>query len=111
MNKIEELELRISHIESIHKLQTDHWIPKQRAEQKDGAAFLALRSIVAELATHAGIPIEHLRSCEDERRRYFEDVFHRRNEDTCQSLAAQIDDRSPDEEQVDESYRPIFDIP
>lgn len=103
-----QLEQRIAKLEALQKVNSDFAIPKQRASDKSAAAFLALRSFVFDLVIRAGASPEHVDSCWKERIKYFLDQLRTDAEGIDPGLAAEIDDRSPDEVPTSEIYQPLF---
>jgi hypothetical protein len=101
LNAVEEL------VRSLDKLSTTDLA----YDQTNSADFMALYSIVAEMAEQLGLSpeqfLEHFRG----RFRWWHDHYLRRVEDVSPGHAAEIDARSIAESDVPRTYPPIFDRP
>lgn len=109
--RIKQIEEQIKHLlkmQEIGQMESDGYLP---IEQRQHANLLALRSIVFDLATRAGVSTERVAECFVARARYFLDQTLQKYGDTDPSLGARADDRRPDEVSTDETLPPLFDDP
>jgi hypothetical protein len=106
--RIKQIEDTVKHLLELHRMQFDASLPHS---QKEHACFMALRSMVVDLASNAGVSTERVAQCFEARVRYYLAQSLQRADDIDQSLAARADDRTPDEVSTDETLPPLFDDP
>jgi hypothetical protein len=104
----QELEAAIRELREDLAAQSSINIYALVGEKKDRAHFLALQSIVRELAGHAGIHPQRFLKHYLLRQTYFHDRLLRRLEDQSPSLAARIDARDQEQVPLAEGYPPLF---
>jgi hypothetical protein len=75
---------------------------------KNNARFLALESIVEELAVREGVSASQLSKHIEERARVYLDQILRTASDTEPNMAGQIDDRPLDDIPESDSFPPLF---
>ena len=82
-----------------------------KGEQMTDAQFMALYSIVMELAERLGLSSDSFSKHYQTRFRWWHDHYLRRVEDSNPALAAEIDPRSVSDSDVSPTYPPLFDSP
>jgi len=104
------LERRLATIESILLTMGKSSTIDLATRQTDDANFMALYSIVRELANRAGVSDELFLRHYDARFRWWHDYFLRRVEDRDPERAAEIDYRTLEQASTETSFRSIFDL-
>ncbi len=111
MSSLQDLENRLSELEKLVQTLNDLNTSELSNEKYNDAEIATLRSIVIDLAEHAGVSPKELQKHYDTRFRYWHDWFLRKVEETSPSLAAEVDKRGIGECGVTDSYPPLFDPP
>lgn len=82
-------------------------LEQQRGLQSD-SRYMALHSIVKELAMREGLSEEEFQHHFDTRKRHYRDLFLRGVEDILPHRASELDDREPHDIPTQPDYPPIF---
>lgn len=111
MTENELLRQRIENLEKLVYSLNDLNTSEIGTDKLDDANFMALYSIVSEMAEKQGVDSKAFLSHFSARFRWWHDRSLREIEEISPDLAAKIDKRSIAECDVDPTYPPIFDPP
>ena len=110
-DRLEMLEKRLDSIQDLLRVWSERDDVSLKEDLVAGAKFMALYSMVQDLAVRAGVDLDDLRSHYEVRTRWWHDHHLQRIQDTDQATASRLDDRPLADIPTEPDYPDLFERP